>query len=517
MNDDPRIDDLLLRWEEQRLRGEAPTAARLCSECPELLQEVEKRLRILRYWEEFLGVGRTAPGQSTPAMRAADPDVIAGETAAERPACLGFATPVERPGARIGPYRPQKLLGAGSFGEVWLAIREGGIADTRLAIKLPRSPGINLEAIRQEARLWALASNHPNIVPVFEANVYDGRVVIASEYCEEGSLADYLRVRGGGAVSPPVALDLVLGVLAGLSHLHGLGIVHRDIKPANVLLHKGVPRLADFGLSRFLSNDTLTGVPAGTPAFMAPEAFDGARSEASDVWSVGVLLYLLLAGVLPFPEREWSALFKAIVTVDPPPIPPAVPASIRDIVRMALEKDAGRRLRSAAQMSEMLRRAADGLGTLDHPVRVAAHFAVFVGTGRPALFVNVTNLSTTLDREVTHVWLEGDRGVEVTNDRRPLPRRLKPQETWETWIDIWELPPTSLAGPLYERVRVRLSTGEVIPAVENTNLPRRGFVPGGPTAPPPGGDSSPSESEGSTRPVGSAARRKRSRPWWKFW
>jgi serine/threonine protein kinase len=514
MPNDSLIDELLLRWEEQRRRGETPSATQLCAECPELLPEVEERLLALLRWEEFLDVGRPPPVERPPGGGG----VTIEATTADRPPSNADTTASDGQIAeRIGPYRPQRLLGAGSFGEVWLAIREGEIANTRLAIKLPRALAIDREEIRREAGLWALASNHPNVVPVFEANVYDGRVVIASEYCEDGSLADYLKGRGARALPRGEALDLVLGMLAGLAHLHGLGIVHRDIKPANVLLHKGVPRLADFGLSRLLARETSGGAPAGTPAFMAPEAFDGVRSEATDVWSVGVVSYLLLAGTLPFPERDWTSLFKAVVTRDPPPLPDHVPASVRGIVRMALEKDPSRRLSSAVGMSEMIRKSVGGLGTADHPVRVAAHLAVFVGSSRPALFINVTNLSPTLEREVTHVWLEADRQVHVTNARRPLPKRLRPQESWETWIEFWQLPPAWAAAPSFERVRVRLSTGEEISGVRNTSVPERGFIPGEPVAAAEAADLSPNRAASPVLQRGNADPAARARPWWKFW
>jgi serine/threonine protein kinase len=389
-----------------------------------------------------------------------------------------------------------------------LAIREGGIANTQLALKLPHPSRINLEAISQEARLWARACNHPNIVPIFEANIYDGQIVIASEYCADGSLADWLKPRGGKAPTLEVAIDLMRGILSGLGHLHEQGIVHRDIKPANVLLHRGVPRLADFGMSRFITPESQTSQVGGTPAFMAPEAFDGVRSPATDIWSVGVLCHLLLTGELPFPEREWTSLFKAIVTRDPPPLPGAVPEPIRAAVRLSLEKDPGRRLASASEMAEMLGGIHDRSGTSAHPIRLAVHVAVFVGSTRLGFFINATNLSQSLEREITHIWIEGDPKIHVMNDRRPLPKRLKPQETWETWIDLWQLPQDIFNDGLHTRVRARLSTGEVVSAVLNEDVPEQGFIPGGPSAQ----ASDIDKAKDPPPPAGS-----KRRPWWKFW
>jgi serine/threonine protein kinase len=392
---------------------------------------------------------------------------------------------------------------------VWLAIREGGIANTQLAVKLPHRSRVDVNAIRQEARVWAQIGSHPHVVPIFEADVYDGQIVIASEYCPDGSLADWLKQHGGKAPSLGAAAELLLGILAGLEHLHRQGIVHRDIKPANILLSQGVPRLADFGMSRFLTTQGAPSVMGGTPAFMAPEAFDGVRSIATDLWSVGVLAQLLLTGTLPFPERDWTALFKAIVTRDPLPLPGDIPEAMRAVVRLSLEKDARRRLAAAGQMADMIRAA--GLGTRgpEPPVRLAVHIAAFFASTRVALFINATNLSPTLEREVTHIWVEAEPRIHVMNDKRPLPKRLKPQETWETWIALQELPPQLLLEDrLHTHVRARLSTGEIISADINESVPEEGFIPG---ATPAAAEQGPSAS---SREETKAPKR---RAWWKFW
>lgn len=112
------------------------------------------------------------------------------------------------------------------------------------------------------------------------------------------------------------------------------------------------------------------------------------------------------------------------------------------------------------------------------PVRVTVHFAFFVATGTHCCFINVTNICRDVDVELTHVWIETNPQVFAHNPDRPLPRRLRPHESWETWIPVREL--HSKLADLYEAARVRVSTGEVVGSVRNDTVPPEGSVPGGP-------------------------------------
>src|SRR5205807_3347326 len=136
----------------------------------------------------------------------------------------------------------------------------------------------------------------PNIVPVMDADVYDGQVVIASEYIAGGNLHAWMHSNGGKAPSIEEAVAMTNGVLAGLDYLHRAGLTHRDLKPENVLLQEDIPRLTDFGLARVLKSVGNTSSISGTPRYMAPETFSGAYSAASDLWAVGIILYELLVG-----------------------------------------------------------------------------------------------------------------------------------------------------------------------------------------------------------------------------
>lgn len=203
------------------------------------------------------------------------------------------------PDGSIGPYKLIRPLGRGASGEVWFGQRHGELATTDVAIKV--LPHIAVSSVIREAQTWVRASGHPNVVPIIEADIYGGIPVIVSECIPAGSLADNHQVH-----SPREIIDLLLGILSGLEHLHARGIIHRDLKPSNILMQEGMPRLTDFGLSR--PNDTVvnSGRMGGTPAYMAPEAFNGDRSVQSDLWSVGVILFQLLCGRLPYPQTRFT-------------------------------------------------------------------------------------------------------------------------------------------------------------------------------------------------------------------
>ena len=262
-----------------------------------------------------------------------------------------------RSGDSIGPYTLTNKLGQGAFGAVWLAEKRTSITTTRVALKTPLDGDIDLETIKQEADLWVQASGHPNVVPIIEADVYDGQVVIASEYAPGGTLAERLSKLQGEPMPVDTAVEMILGILAGLEHLHLKSIIHRDLKPANILLQGETPRLTDFGISRILKSTSQTNNIAGTPVYMAPEAFDGKRSAQTDVWSVGVIFYELLTGRLPYPQTDLASLVGAILTRNPDPIPPSVPNALQEVVTNALQKDSTKRYKSVTEMRQALRTA----------------------------------------------------------------------------------------------------------------------------------------------------------------
>lgn len=270
-----------------------------------------------------------------------------------------LATPLPSTGSafrKLGPYTLIEKIGRGAFGVVWLAEKRGAIITTRLALKLSHSDDVDLETIKGEAAVWVHASGHPNVIPIIEADIYDGQVVIASEYVPDGSLRDWLRRHGDKAPSVEAAVEMAAGILAGLEHLHSRRITHRDLKPDNILLQGKTPRLADFGIARVLKTTNYT-APSGTPSYMAPEAFDGRHSEQTDLWAVGVILYQLLTGRLPFPQTDITSLVGAIVLREPQPLPDSISAPLCEVVMRALQKKMRERYASAAEMRRALQAA----------------------------------------------------------------------------------------------------------------------------------------------------------------
>lgn len=258
---------------------------------------------------------------------------------------------------QVGPYTLLRMLGRGGFGEVWLAEKRSSLLPRQVALKLPLDPDPDLMAVQQEAQTWLQAGHHPNVLPVIDAEVFEGQVAIASEYASGGSLKDWLKQTGGKAPTVEAAVTMATGMLAGLQHLHSLKpqpIIHRDLKPDNVLLQDGVPRLTDFGISRVLKSSRQTHSSSGTPSYMPPEAFDGRYSVQSDIWAMGVVLYQMLTGRLPFPQPDLASLYGAIKQRPYDPLPTTIPKAVQTIVARALAKDPAQRFGSAAAMSAAL-------------------------------------------------------------------------------------------------------------------------------------------------------------------
>ena len=258
----------------------------------------------------------------------------------------------------LGRYRPIRPLGGGSSGSVWLARDERNGLDVALKI-VPREGKTGARAEREAGAAAKL--RHPRCQRIY-AQASDGsHVYIAYEYVAGSTMREVTR---NGKLTDAGAVEAAAQILEGLAHAHGKGIVHRDVKPANVLLEDGPEtsiRLLDFGLARFAEADTLTAVGdvPGTLAYISPERLRGeAASPASDVWSVGVMLWEALAGRHPFWAPSLLATSKKIEAGAPPlqRARPDLPKPLVAAVARALHPDPMQRP-GAAELAKTLRLA----------------------------------------------------------------------------------------------------------------------------------------------------------------
>ena len=267
-----------------------------------------------------------------------------------------------------GRYALGELLGGGGMANVYLA--HDDVLGRDVALKVLRGQYANdedfVERFRREAKN-AAALNHPDIVQVYDqGHTEDGTYYIAMEYVPGGTLAQ--RIKREGPLDPGEAAGVASRVADALAVAHARGIVHRDIKPQNVLLSAtGEAKVADFGIARAASASTVTetSLILGTAAYMSPEQVRGERvGPASDLYSLGVVLYEMLTGELPYAAD--NPLATAMKHLDEPPrrpreANPTVPEKLDALTAKLLAKDPGDRYASAAELAEDLRRVRDGL------------------------------------------------------------------------------------------------------------------------------------------------------------
>jgi serine/threonine-protein kinase len=283
-----------------------------------------------------------------------------------------------------GRYRVLSRVGSGGMADVYLA--EDELLGRQVAVKLLHHHFAEdqefVERFRREASS-AAALSHPNIVAIFDRGEWQGTYYIAMEYVAGRSLKTIVREQG--ALEPALAIDITSQILHAARFAHRHGVIHRDLKPHNVLLDEdGRARVTDFGIARAGASDmTLTGSIMGTAQYLSPEQAQGhAVGATSDLYSVGVILYELLTGVVPFEgETAVAIAFKQVSAEPRPPsmVNPNVPAGLDGIVLRALAKDPARRFASADEFLAALAREREALPA----AATAAAAAVLVG-GPPA-------------------------------------------------------------------------------------------------------------------------------------
>jgi eukaryotic-like serine/threonine-protein kinase len=293
---------------------------------------------------------------------------------------LGADAPAPGGETRIGAYRLVRQIGAGGMGVVYLAVHEGPDFERPVALKVIRR-GLDtdelLKRFRLERRILA-ALKHPNVARLTDAGqTPDGRPYFVMDFVEGSPIDEYcdehhVDLRG--------RLTLFLMVCDAVQHAHGNLIVHRDLKPSNILVSKdGVPVLLDFGIGKLLEpgqsaedSRTRTGARAFTPEYAAPEQIRGDPvTTATDVYGLGMLLYVLLARRRPFPDATGIAFEKAVLETEPPK--PStfggreLAGDLDTIVLKTLRKEPERRYTSVAALGDDVRRFLDGLPVRARP------------------------------------------------------------------------------------------------------------------------------------------------------
>ena len=256
---------------------------------------------------------------------------------------------------RLGKYELHQLLGEGAMGIVWKAYDT--VLRRYVALKLLgssfRKTTDMQERFLREARA-AGAIQHANIVTVYDLGESEGQLYIAMELVEGRDLADMIALRDPLALERK--LDIAIEVLAGLHFAHQRGVIHRDVKPSNVrVMPDGRVKIMDFGIARLQKADaTGSGAIVGTPTYMAPEQItNGAITAATDVFSVGCMLYELLCYQRPFEAESVHGVLYQVLTTEPRPlrtVAPSIPAALERVVAKAMNKVPHERYESAGQM-----------------------------------------------------------------------------------------------------------------------------------------------------------------------
>ena len=333
----------------------------------------------------------------------------------------------------IGRFELRRVLGSGAQATVWLGFDprlEREVAIKWMNQAAQASAGYDW---RREARSVSRLT-HPHIVPVFEADLFEGRPFLVFEYAVGDTLAE--KLRRDGAMAPRAAVAMMLGVLEGLQAAHAAGVVHRDLKPSNVLVDAdGRARVMDFGIAGLIHEADLIGndsdgMIVGTPGYISPEAARGdPPNPAMDVFSAGVLLIEMLTGERLLREPDAKRALQRVINEDlqlPQQLGAAVDDVLRAVLRRAIARDPMQRLPTAsalhAALSQWINPSAAGSeatpdsgnnGTLDFLLRRMRHRTDF-----PALsesIARIQRIADTDDQSLGTLAAEVSRDVALTN------------------------------------------------------------------------------------------------------
>jgi len=256
-------------------------------------------------------------------------------------------------GQIIGKYKILSTIGSGGFGTVYLA--DDTWIDKKVALKVPHKQGVDFGELLREPRLLATL-NHPNIVTILTAEKQENVFFIVMEFVPGETLE--AMIARDGALDVAKALDYTCQICNAVDHAHRQGVLHRDLRPSNVLVTAGgLLKVADFGTSRFLEIAAHGTTIIGSPPYMAPEQFHGKAVFASDLYSVGVTMYQMLTGVLPYDTpspADLDRLMRGDLVSAPRLRNTKIPKAINDIVLKAMAPDIASRYQRASDLLDDL-------------------------------------------------------------------------------------------------------------------------------------------------------------------
>jgi eukaryotic-like serine/threonine-protein kinase len=360
------LQDLYALGNQLEKRGRIPQASavyRHLARFDNTYRDVATRLRRL------MDADRVKPKAATtatpipqPAMGATTPDLRA-PAAKDRPASAAVAAAVPDT-ERLGRYQLEREIGRGAMGVVYLG-RDTAI-NRMVAIKaIPLAAEFSdAELVEARSRFFREAEtagrlNHPNIVTIYDVGEERGLAYIAMEYLKGCHLSDY--AKSNNLLEPRKVVEIISRTANALGFAHKQQVVHRDIKPANLMYDPStdVLKITDFGIARLSgAGSTRTGIVLGTPSFMSPEQLEGRTVTGhSDLFSLGVSLFQLLTGQLPFTADSMTGLMQQIAEAPHPPLRafrPDLPACVESVIDRALAKNPEARYDSGAQMAAAL-------------------------------------------------------------------------------------------------------------------------------------------------------------------